>query len=384
LLILHAQGSPLSVEIVAVTNKKLQKEFVQFAFRHYAGDPNWVPPLIDNQRELLNYKPHPFYDNAEIQTFLAQKDGETVGRIAAIIDHSHNKHWKEHRGMFGFFESTNDQAVADSLFDAAKSWLNEKGYQQIRGPANPSQNHEWGMLVDSFDKPPTFMMTYNKPFYPKLVEEYGFKKAQDMYAFWGHVDMLKSIDPKLEFVAEECKRRFDLKLRRIEKSTFKRDVQTFMEIYNKAVLGQWGFVPMSEAELKHAAAGLKQLIVPEMTAIAEFEGRPVGVVFGLLDYNPLIKEIGGRLFPFGFLKLLFKRKSVKKVRLISTNVLPEFQRWGLGVVLMNHLVPSVLEWGVEEAEFSWVLESNKLSRGTLERGGAKVEKTYRIYDYDPQ
>lgn len=374
----------MSVEIVPVTNKKQQKEFVQFAFRHYENDPNWVPPLITNQRELLNFKPHPFYDNAEIQTFLALKNGQTVGRIAAIIDHSHNQHWNEHRGMFGFFESVDDQGVANSLFDEAKKWLGDKGYKQIRGPANPSQNHEWGLLIDAFDKPPTFMMTYNKPYYQKLIETYGFKKAQDMYAFYGHVSMLQELDPKLQFVAEECKRRFDLKLRRVEKATFREDVQTFMEIYNKAVLGQWGFVPMSQSEVKHAAAGLKQLIVPEMTAIAEFEGKPVGIVFGLLDYNQLIKEIGGKLFPFGFLKLLFKRKSVKKVRLISTNVLPEFQRWGLGVVLLNQLVPDVLKWGIEEAEFSWVLESNKLSRGTLERGGAKLEKTYRIYDYEPQ
>lgn len=374
----------MSVEIVPVTTRKQQKEFVQFAFRHYANDPNWVPPLIGNQKELLNFKPHPFYDNAEIQTFLATQNGQTVGRIAAIIDHSHNEHWNEHRGMFGFFESTDDQEVANALFDAAKKWLGEKGYQQIRGPANPSQNHEWGLLIDAFDKPPTFMMTYNKPFYAKLIENYGFTKAQDMYAFWGHVSMLQELDPKLEFVAKECRRRFDLKLRRVEKATFREDVQTFMDIYNKAVLGQWGFVPMSQTEVKHAAKGLKQLIVPEMTAIAEFEGKPVGIVFGLLDYNQLIKEIGGKLFPFGFLKLLFKRKQVKKIRLISTNVLPEFQRWGLGVVLMNQLVADVLKWGVEEAEFSWVLESNKLSRGTLERGGAKLEKTYRIYDYEPQ
>lgn len=285
--------------------------------------------------------------------------------------------------MFGFFESTDDQEVANALFDAAKKWLGDKGYSKIRGPANPSQNNEWGLLIDAFDKPPTFMMTYNKPYYAKLVEAYGFKKAQDMYAFWGHIKMLENLDPKLQFVVEECTRRFDLKLRTVRKETFREDVRTFMEIYNKAVLGQWGFVPLSEAELDHAAKGLKQLIVPEMTTIAEFEGRPVGVVFGLLDYNPLIKEIDGKLFPFGFLKLLFKRKSIKKIRLISTNVLPEFQRWGLGVVLMSRLVDDVLAWGVEEAEFSWVLESNKLSRGTLERGGAKLEKTYRIYDYEP-
>jgi len=140
---------------------------------------------------------------------------------------------------------------------------------------------------------------------------------------------------------------------------------------------------MSAGELKATAGGLKQLIVSEMTTIAEVEGRPVGVVFGLLDYNPIIKKIDGRLFPFGFLRILFGRKKIKKIRLISTNVIPEYQRWGLGLVLMNRLVPDVLKWGIQEAEFSWVLESNKLSRGTLERGGVKRDKTYRIYDFEP-
>ena len=139
---------------------------------------------------------------------------------------------------------------------------------------------------------------------------------------------------------------------------------------------------MTEGELKATANGLKHLIVPELTIMAEVEGRVVGVAFGLLDYNPLIKEINGRLFPFGLLKLLWKRKNIRSLRLISTNVIPEYQRWGLGLVLLNAFVPAVKKFGIQEAEFSWVLESNKLSRGTLERGGALRDKTYRIYDYD--
>ena len=162
-----------------------------------------------------------------------------------------------------------------------------------------------------------------------------------------------------------------------------RDVNSFLEIYNSALPGQWGFTPMSPSELKATAAGLRMLIVPEMTTMAEIDGRPVATVFGLLDYNPTIKKIDGKLFPFGFLRILFGRKKIKKVRLISTNVIPEYQRWGLGLVLMSRLVPGVRQWGIEDAEFSWVLESNKLSRGTLERGGTKRDKTYRIYDYEP-
>ena len=373
-----------SISIQPVTNKTHQKAFIKFPWSLYRDDPNWIPPLIMNVRELVNYKKHPFYDNAEIQTFLAIRGGQVVGRIAAIIDRAHNRFHEEERGMFGFFESIDDQEVANALFDAAQRWFNEKNIYLMRGPANPSQNYEWGLLVEGFHSPPTFMMTYNKPYYKQLIEQYGFFKAQDMFAFHGHIDMLKQLDPKMAFIAQECRKRFKIDVRRIEKKNFKQDVASFLEIYNAALPGQWGFTPMSEGEVKATAAGLKFLIIPELTSMAEIDGRPVATSFGLLDYNPLIKKMNGKLFPFGFLNILFGRKKIKKIRLVSTNVIPEFQRWGLGVVLMERLVADVIEWGIEEAEFSWVLESNKLSRGTLERGGANLDKTYRIYDYEPQ
>ena len=371
-----------SISIEPVNTKARQKAFIKFAWDLYKGDPNWIPPLLVNIKELLNYNPHPFYDNAEIQTFLAMRDGKIVGRIAAIIDRAHNRFHKEERGMFGFFESVDDQDVANALFDAAKQWFAERNVFLMRGPANPSQNYEWGLLVDGFHAPPTFMMTYNKPYYGELVESYGFAKSQDMYAYLGHIEMLDELDPKLLFVAEEAQRRFNIDVRRVNKKNFEQDIESFLDIYNVALPGQWGFTPMSDGELKASAGGLKHLIVPEMTTIAEVDGRPVGVVFGLLDYNPIIKKINGKLFPFGILRMLWGRKKITKIRLISTNVIPEYQRWGLGLVLMHRMVPDARKWGVKDAEFSWVLESNKLSRGTLERGGVKREKTYRIYDYE--
>ena len=376
-------STPGNVEIRPVETKAQQKAFIRFPFKHYEGDPNWMPPLLISERELLNYKPHPFYQDGEIQTFLAYRDNQLVGRIAAIVDGAHNRFHKEQRGMFGFFESIDDQSVANALFDAARKWFNDRGIEKLRGPANPSQNYTWGLLVEGFHSPPKFMMTYNKPYYEHLITGYGFEKAQDMYAFTGHVDMLEDLDPKLAFVAEEAQRRFNVKTRPISKKKFAEDVDNFLKIYNSALPGQWGFTPMSDAEVREIAKGLKMLIVPELTTMAEIDGRPVATVFGMLDYNPLIKKIGGRLFPFGVFHLLFGRKKIKQIRLLSTNVVPEYQRWGLGLVLLQRLVPDIKAWGIQEAEFSWVLESNKLSRGTLERGGTKLDKTYRIYDFDP-
>ncbi|RIK78139.1 MAG: N-acetyltransferase [Planctomycetota bacterium] len=368
------------VVVAPVAARSEQKLFLEFPWRHYRGDPNWVPPLRQNQKELVGFAWHPFYDDAQSQAFLATRGGEVCGRILALVNHAHNRYYDEKRGFFGFFETVDDPAVAHGLFDAACDWLRSQGMTAVRGPVNPSLNYECGLLTEGFDSPPTFMMTYNKPFYGGLIESYGFEKAQDLYAYSGHVDMLKSLDKKLAFVVQEAAERFHIKVRPFDPKRFKQELAAFLHIYNESLVGTWGFVPLSEAEGEHMGKGLKHLIVPELAILAEIDGRIVGSTFGLLDYNPRIKAMDGRLFPFGFLKLLFGRRKIKRVRLLSTNVLPEYQRWGVGLVLVNGLVPKVLDWGIEYGEFSWVLESNHLSRKTLERGGAIREKTFRIYD----
>jgi GNAT superfamily N-acetyltransferase len=374
--------NPHQVVAVPVTSWRQRRQFLGLPWDIYSGDLHWIPPLRGNAKEMVNFTKHPFYDRAEIQTFLAYRNGTPVGRVAAIVNHAHNERYHDQRGFFGFFECEDSQETANALFDAAREWLRGKGMTAIRGPMNPSMNYECGLLVDGFHEPPTFMMTYNRPYYQRLIETYGFAKVQDMFAFWGHINMITSLDKKMDFIIQECKRRFEVRLRRIDPRHFDRDVRLFLDIYNQSLVGTWGFVPISEAETKAMAGGLKMLIVPEMTTIGEIDGKAVGAVFALLDYNPRIKEIGGRLFPFGFLKLLFNRQGIKRIRLISTNVIPEYQKWGVGLLIVSHLLPEVKAWGIEEAEFSWVLESNTLSYGTLKRGGAKITKTYRIFDYE--
>lgn len=369
------------ISVKAVVTRKEKSQFFKLPWRLYRNDPNWIPPLRQNQLELLNYKSHPYYDHNEIQTFLALRDGEPVGRVAAITNSVHCERYKERRGFFGFFESEDDQRIADALFDAVKQWFSQRDVHAIRGPMNPSMNYECGLLIDGFDTPPTFMMTYNHPYYAALIENCGFEKVEDMYAFWGHIDMISGLDKKLDFVIEECKRRFDLKLRPMDRSRFREEVRMFLDIYNRSLVGTWGFAPMSEGEVDHMASSLKHLIVPEMTTVAEADGQVIGATFGLLDYNPRIKQIDGRLFPFGFIKLLRNKKAIKRVRIIAANVIPEYQKWGVGLVLLNRVLPDALAWGIEEGEFSWVLESNHLSFKTLKRSGAKITKQYRLYDW---
>ena len=237
-------------------------------------------------------------------------------------------------------------------------------------------------MVEGFDSPPFFQMTYNPPYYARLIETYGFRKTQDLYAFWGHIDMLPPIVAKLGPVADQIIEHYGIRLRPMNVKRFRQDVEAFLYVYNRSLVDTWGFVPMSKSEVEHAAGGLRHLIVPELALAAEIDGQLVGAVFGLPDYNPRIKQIDGRLFPFGFFRLLRNKRDIKRIRVISANVIPEYQRLGVGLVLIRGLIPKVMEWGIQEAEFSWVLESNSLSRRSLEKGGAKRTKTYRLYDLE--
>ncbi|MBM3998000.1 MAG: N-acetyltransferase [Planctomycetes bacterium] len=363
-----------------VETRDERRRFLEFPWTLYQGDAHWVPPLRRNQKEMVGFVRHPFHERNRVRAFLATRDGRPCGRIGAIINPDHVTRYQEPVGFFGFLETIDDAEVAGRLLDAARAWLSSEGLPIMRGPVNPSLNYECGLLVEGFDSPPTFMMTYNKPYYERLLVDYGVEVAQNLYSFEGHVDMLDNLDQKLHFVIGEATRRFKIHLRQIDKRRFHEEVLMFLDIYNQSLGGTWGFTPLSQGEARNMAKSLRYLIVPELTAVAEVDGKPIAAVFGLLDYNPRIKEIDGRLFPFGFLKLLWNRKGIRRVRLLSTNVLPEYQRWGVGLVAMSRLVPDVVKWGIKEAEFSWVLESNHLSFNTLKRGGARIAKKYRIYD----
>lgn len=371
------------VRIEPVDTRAAQRRFIRLPWRIYRDDPCWMPPLIQSQEELLGFRPHPFYEKSRARSFLAVCGGRDVGRITAIVNAGHIERYQEPRGFFGFFECDDDPEAARALFAAAREWLHGQGMRAIRGPVNPSLNYECGLLIEGFDTPPFFMMTHARPSYARLVEANGFGKIEDLYAFSGKISMLSSLDSKLATMVQGVKERFGVKVRPLDRRHFTDEVRMFLDIYNSSLGGTWGFVPLTDGEVRHMATSLKHLIVPELSLVAEVNGKPIGTAFCLLDYNPRIKAINGRLFPFGFLKLLWNKRGIKRMRAISTNVVPEYQAWGVGLVLMAGLVEPLLAWGMDEVEFSWVLESNHLSKRTLERGGAIVTKKYRIYQDDP-
>lgn len=346
----------------------------------YADDPHWVPPLGDWERELVNYRPHPFYLDAEVQTFLAYRDGRVCGRIAAIVNHAYNRWHQEQTGFFGFFEAVNDHDVAHALLDAACAWLAARGQRIVRGPFNPSITYQCGLLIDGFDSPPTFLMPYNPPYYAALLEGRGFAKAQDLLSFHGSRQLLSQRGAKLRAVAEDAQRRLGATLRQFDMSRFPAEIATFYDVYNRSLRNMWGFTPVSAEEVRHAETAERLLTIPEMTAVAEVGGKPVGAGLSLLDYSPLVKRIDGRLHPLGRARLLWGRRKLKRVRMVCLFVLPEFQLWGLGPLLLWYMIENGLKWGVDEVDFCWVMEGNLLSRGTAERGGAVRGKTFRIYE----
>ncbi|HEY1602638.1 MAG TPA: N-acetyltransferase [Pirellulales bacterium] len=370
-----------AVVVKPVNSWSDRRAFLALPADLYRDDPHWIPRLRIIECELCGYKHHPFHEVAEVQTFLAIRDGKVCGRVAAIVNREHNKEHKEERGFFGFFESVDDLDVSRALFDTVRDWLAARGITKMRGPANPSMNYECGLLVEGFDSPPTFLMPYNPAYYERLVEDYGFQRSQDLLAYVGYKAQLPNFEKEMGWLVDQAQERCQATLRPMVPSN-KKDVELFLNLYNRSFENMWGFVPLTLHELAEFVRTLSYLVSPDLALIAEVDGRGVGAVLGLPDYNPRIKRIKGKLLPFGFLHLLAGRKDVRRIRIISINVVPEFQRWGLGLVLLRGLVPKALSLNVEEAEFSWIAESNVMPRMGLEKMQATLQKRFRMYDWE--
>jgi GNAT superfamily N-acetyltransferase len=367
------------IQIETVKNKKDLMRFIKFPWEIYKNDPYWVPPLLIDRLKILDTKKNPFYQHAEIELFIAKKDGKIVGRIAAIKNDLHNKFHNDNVGFFGFFECINDQQIANALFDHAKDWLQKKGFDTMRGPANPSSNDEYGMLIDGFEDSPRILMTYNPKYYLSLCENYGFTKAKDLYAYKLENKKVTSSD-KLRRVAEIAQKRSGIKISQLDKKHFDRDLEKVKYVYNKAWAPNWGFVPMTDAELDAMAKDLKPLVEPSLVLFGEIENKLVGFALVMLDYNEIFKDLDGKLFPFGFIKLLTQKKKIKWSRIITLGVIPEYQKKGLDAVFYWEIVNRAHNIGIDLGEASWILEDNEMmNRGAKVMNG-EVYKTYRIYD----
>lgn len=370
------------IKIKKVESKSDLMKFIKMQWSVYKNDPYWVPPLIMDRKKMLNKEKHPFYKHAQADFFLAEKNGEVVGRIAAIKNELHNKYHNDNTGFFGFFECINDQKVANALFDTAKAWLKEHGCDNMRGPANPSSNDEWGMLLEGFDDEPRILMTYNPKYYLDLCDNYGFVKSKDLVAYKLENQKVTASE-KLKRVAELARQRSKIVIKQLDMKNFNTDLAKVKEVYNKAWAPNWGFVPMTNEELDATAADLKQLAEPSLVLFGEIDGKNVGFALTMLDYNHIFKKLNGRLFPFGFLKLLSKKEKseIKWCRIITLGLIPEYQKKGLDAVFYWEIVNRAAAKGILLGEASWILEDNEMmNRGARDVMNGSVYKKYRIYD----
>lgn len=370
------------VIINRVKNEADKIAFIKFPWKIHKGNPNWVPPMIFDVRNTLNTVKNPLYKHTKLELWLAYKGSEIVGRIAGIVNDNHNKFHNDKVGFWGYFDCINDKEVSGALFDTVKDFLIANGMDTMRGPVNPSTNDEIGLLINAFDKPAVMLMTYNPEYYIGLVEEYGFVKSKELYAYHVSEKIVnnKAAMDKLERVANIVLKREKLTIRKINVQDFDNEVKLIQEIYNKAWIKNWGFVPMTDDEFKYLAKNLKAVIDKDLIYLAEFDGKPVGFSLALPDYNQVFIKMNGKLFPFGVFKLLAGRKKINSIRLITLGVIHEFQKKGTEAVFILNTIKEGLAKGYKGAEISWILEDNGPMVATADNLGAELYKKYRIYD----
>jgi GNAT superfamily N-acetyltransferase len=366
------------VVVTPASSAKDMGDFIRFPLRHYAQDPLFVPHLLYERKKFFSPS-NPIFQFTKVVYFLARDDkGEVVGRVTAHVNDRHNRHSGEKTGFFGFFECIEDQAVASALMAAAEEALRAQGMKMIRGPFNFSTNEECGFLVQGFDRPPSFMMPYTKSYYPDFMSRLGYSKARDLLAY--EYEYQGNIPDYLVRFSKRIRERKQIVVRPINMQRFVEDVETIFRIYNAAWSKNWGFVPVTEEEFRATAKDLRPIVDPSIVLIAEKAGRPVAFSVTLPDYNRLLKKLRGRLFPFGFLHLLFGRKSIRRVRTLLLGVVAEHRLSGIEVLLIHDTFEKGLPKGYRAGEMSWILEDNVLMRRAIERMGAAVGKVYRIYE----
>jgi hypothetical protein len=373
----HIEILPLSREARQVLR------FLKVSYRIYDGDPNWVAPLLMDLKKVFTDE-NPLFQHAEMALWVATRNGQDIGRIAGILDHNHNHAQRDNAAFFGFFECIDDADVSHRLFDTVRAWAQERGARRLLGPMNPTTNDECGLLVDGFDAPPTFMMTYNPRYYIELLANEGFRKAKDLLAFY--MDLSKCPLDRLARIAEKTRKRNpELTFTLVRKATLKRDLVKVKEVYNAAWQDNWGFVPMTDAEIDFMAGRLKPLLMEGLIWVAETATESVGFMLALPDYNYALQPLRGRLLTprlLGFVPYLLGWKCTPRCRVITLGVKEKYRNHGLEAVMLTEGFKVGLKAGFKDAESSWILEDNTLMRRLLETFGGRVYRTYRIYERD--
>jgi hypothetical protein len=372
------------VTIRPVGSRRELKRFVKVPFHLHRGHPQWVAPLVFERMEFLNPKKNPWFDHAEAQLFVAERDGQPVGRISAQID----SRWDEFQGgndaQFGFFETSEDAEVTRALFEAGCEWAAGKGRERILGPMDFTTNDELGILIEGFERRPMILEPWHPPFYQRLIEAEGFAKTMDLLMWelqFGELKEGEAFDPSIHVAAKKALEDEGITIRNMRKRDMAGEVKRFMEVYNEAWGSNWGFVPITDAEVEYQAKHLKQVLNEDWTYIAEKGDEVVGAALTLPDINQVRAKLNGRLLPLGWLKFLRGKAKVDQLRVFALGVKHDYRHTGVAAGLyLRHLEEAAKPGGISGGEMGWILETNKPMNRAMEGMGGKVVKRYRLYE----
>jgi hypothetical protein len=373
-----------AVTIRPVHGKKDRKAFVDFAWEVYKDDPHWVPPLKDEVHGLITPGKNPWFEHAKAQLWLAERDGKVVGRVSAQVDELVQEHMGAGTGNWGMFEALDAEAAA-ALIKTAEEALRERGMTRALGPISLSIWDEPGLEIEGFDEDPTAMMGHHRPEYRFWIEAAGYEKAKDLLTY--EVDIAHWEDPKINRLIAAGERNERIRIRMVDKSKFDEEARTILNILNEAWSNNWGYVPLTEAEIAYAGKKLKPIIYPELVRIAELDGEPVAFMLTIPDINELTKDLNGELFPFNFIKLLWRLRNprVSRARVPLMGVARKLHGSRMASMLAFMLIEftrrdCVGKFGIETGEFGWILEDNKGMLSIAELPGARVNHRYRIFE----
>jgi GNAT superfamily N-acetyltransferase len=364
------------VVIQSVTSTSDYSDFLQFPYDLNRNNRNWIPPLYRSEADRILPKRNCFWETNPHRFFLAKDQEQIVGRIAAIVPLEHNAYYKTADGFFGFLEAKPEAEIFRKLFAEAETFLAGKHCHRVIGPFHPTIHHELGIVVAGFNEPSYYMLPQNDCYYDPLIQLSGYRPLRDFYSYKMNVKAFQKTP-----LISRWKPNINITVRHPQKSDFVNELKIFFDIYNDAFADHWGFSPISWSDFFYLAKDLKFLLDPELVFIAETSGEAIGFLLAVPNLNELLREIpDGRLFPSGLYKLLFRRKSIRTLRVITVAVKRGYQRLGVGSVFYPALARKAEEKGFTEAELSWVAENNIVMNKIANRVGAKRNKTYRLYE----
>ncbi|TMK70397.1 MAG: hypothetical protein E6G49_11085 [Actinobacteria bacterium] len=370
------------VSVRPIDGRRDLNAFIKLPFRLHRGTP-WVPPLVFERREFLDRDKNPFFEHAEAEYFLAERDGEVVGRITAHVDERWTQFQGGNDGMFGFFESENDSEVARALVDTAKGWLLERGRERMLGPMDFTTNDECGLLIEGYELHPMVLEPWHPPYYRQLLEGFGMEKTMDLLMWELHLGRLKQGDRFHDFIHEaagKAETEHGVTVRHMRKRDLEAEVSRFMEVYNAAWGPNWGFVPITEEEVRFQAKNLKPILDENWAMIAEREGEVVGAALTLPDVNEVLAKMNGRLFPFGWWHFLTGRRRIDQVRVFALGVKPEYQHYGVAAALYVRHREVATRMRQKGGEMGWIRETSEPMNRAMEGMGGRVVKRYRLYE----